>query len=166
MSDAERIERAERFLKNTELIHAVMGLSGELGEFIEVLEEGKDQAIKIEAGDYLHYLNRIIDLLNVGNNISQCPNVTNRYTTSDLTKRTCQLVDIIKKNVAYGKKSNPTLLIHSVDMCYEIFTNLIEIQGLTIEDVEAGNLDKLNARYGDSYSNEKAIKQLDNKGKV
>ena len=69
MNYEELQQRTQRFIDNVELTHALLGLTGEVGEVTDIIKKylayGKavDRTKLLEElGDVMHYLCRVIDL--------------------------------------------------------------------------------------------------------
>jgi len=106
MSEDEKADRISRFADNTELLHACLGLSGEVGE----------------------------------------------------------VVDIIKKHVAYGKGLDKGKLIEELGDVRHYLARVCDLLGFNEADIEAVNTIKLNKRFKDGYTDKAAILQGERNG--
>lgn len=65
--------------------------------------------------------------------------------------------DQLKKHLIYGKELDKTNLIEELgDMCWFIAMACDELE-TSFEEIQEINIKKLKARYGDKYSDEKAL---------
>jgi NTP pyrophosphatase (non-canonical NTP hydrolase) len=83
------------------------------------------------------------------------------HTTLGIAGESGEVVDIIKKHVAYGKPLDLSKLADELGDLFHYISRLIYLTGLTLEDIQAVNLGKLQKRYPNGYTHEKAIKQQD-----
>lgn len=75
-----------------------------------------------------------------------------------------ELADAIKKHWAYNKELDVANVIEELgDLTFYMQLIMNELN-ITWEEVIQGNIDKLNRRYKEKYSNEEAINRADKKG--
>lgn len=74
-----------------------------------------------------------------------------------------EVIDIIKKHVAYGKILDKGKLALELGDLLHYMCRVMVLTDISFDDVVSGNVDKLTTRYPDGYTNENAILQLDNK---
>lgn len=68
-----------------------------------------------------------------------------------------EFADQLKKHLIYGKELDKTNLIEELgDICWFIALACDEL-GSSFEEIQQININKLKARYGEKYSDEKAI---------
>ena len=72
-----------------------------------------------------------------------------------------EAVDIIKKHFAYGKPLPVADLVKELGDLLFYIQAALNILGLNMELIMMNNMAKLTERYGDSYSDEKAIQRVD-----
>ena len=101
----EMSDRTARFAENAELTHALLGLSGETGE----------------------------------------------------------VVDLIKKHLAYGKDLDKAKLTLELGDLFHYFCRVVFLSGLSLDDVITGNYLKLQKRFPNGFTNKDAIEQTENK---
>ncbi len=100
-------ERVLRFARATEVLHAALGLSGEVGE----------------------------------------------------------VVDLIKKDVAYGKSIPMDKFVEELGDVLHYLCRLCDFAGINLNILMQANVEKLEKRYQEGYSNEAAIAQADKQEK-
>lgn len=84
-----------------------------------------------------------------------------KMTLMGLSGETGELVDAFKKRIYYGK---PTPRGHVVEELGDIlyyFTTILNVEGITFEEVINANVDKLTKRYPNGFSKEAAIQRAD-----
>lgn len=73
-----------------------------------------------------------------------------------------EMLELVKKHWAYGKKLDPESLIREMGDLIFYFTKIMNMLGITIHEVRGTNFAKLRARYPTgSYSDEQAIARAD-----
>jgi NTP pyrophosphatase (non-canonical NTP hydrolase) len=72
-----------------------------------------------------------------------------------------EVVDIIKKHVAYGKDLDRCKLVLELGDLFHYMVRIMDLTGVTLDEVRDGNLAKLRARYPNGYNNADAIEQKD-----
>ncbi len=80
-----------------------------------------------------------------------------------LAGETGEIIDTIKKHVYYEQPIDTTNLIEEMGDAYYYFEHILDTFGLTLEQVQQANIDKLNKRYPNGYSNKNAKARLDKK---
>ena len=74
-----------------------------------------------------------------------------------------ELADAIKKHWAYGKELDVNNVIEELGDLTFYMQLIMNTLGITWEEVIQGNIDKLNKRYKEKYSNAEAIDRADKK---
>lgn len=105
-SEEQQQDRAIRFTRATEVLHATLGLAGEVGE----------------------------------------------------------VVDLIKKDVAYGKAIPMEKFVEELGDVLHYLCRLCDFAGINLNVLMKANVEKLEKRYQGGYSNEAAIAQVDKQG--
>ena len=80
-----------------------------------------------------------------------------------LSGETGEVVDIIKKHVAYGKDIDKQELLLELGDTLHYLSRIVDLCGFTLDEVMQGNIDKLNKRYPNGYNNLNAINQIEKK---
>jgi NTP pyrophosphatase (non-canonical NTP hydrolase) len=76
-----------------------------------------------------------------------------------LTTESGEALDAIKKHVYYGKPLDKVNLIEEAGDIMWYLGILCNVLGVTFEEVQQKNIDKLRARYGEKFSEEAAIQR-------
>jgi len=78
-----------------------------------------------------------------------------------LAGETGEVVDLIKKHIHHGVKLDRAKLINELGDVRWYFELLCHSIGVSMEEVEAGNVTKLRKRYPDGFSTEASIQRKD-----
>ena len=149
-------------VKEELLLHAVVGVITELEELVEWKEDrvGKTEEV-IDIFWYLAILAREynIDLPNnlVSTEELKSDNSDNNIWVLSMYKLSSVLLDFLKKKLYYNKPIDTNKFI---EKSKELLTACIYYALVNDIDIYKGfdtNINKLKARYGDKFSNEKAI---------
>lgn len=171
MNLAEFVKSSERTLAggnlkivgqdDINLLHSAIGVSTEVGEIVECVQNKKHADIDIvnlseECADVMWYLAIPIRdyVLNLKKLNSLVPIKT---TVSQLVVDSANFLDMMKKAAFYGKIIN----IHEVeDHVINLYVHMITMAHKYNFDLELAmknNQDKLRARFPDKYDDEKAL---------
>lgn len=133
-------------------LHMVTGVASEfLGELPIVLENNDIMGICDEVGDHYWYLAnycRINGLM-----FTAYPNKP----VANINECIGELVDIHKKNLAYGKEINWKSAEKHVQSIVYHLNHLLSKYGISIEECLQKNIDKLRVRFPDKFDAERAI---------
>jgi len=78
-----------------------------------------------------------------------------------------ELIDQIKKHVYYGKKLDETNIKEELGDIMWYLNVMLDVFGWDLEEVLQVNYEKLHARYGDKFSEDRAInRDLDTERKI
>jgi len=81
----------------------------------------------------------------------------NIHMTLGLVTEAAEIADVYKKNLAYGKEVDETNVKEELgDMMFYI-VNMCNINNWDLRDILQTNINKLQVRYPDSFSNDKAL---------
>ena len=150
--------------KEKNLLHAVMGLVTESVELIDNYDGTKEfDAVNVfeELGDiawYLAIIQREFKFDYDFDSMRDLPVFKNKESAAvSLIKRCNELLDYHKKLVFYGKKiENSKYLQMSLAVAYN-FLYFVQIENFKWEDINARNIAKLKARYGEKFNEEGAL---------
>lgn len=78
-----------------------------------------------------------------------------------LSGETGEVIDIIKKHVAYGKHIDIEQLKQELGDCLHYLARIIDIAGFDMAEIEKINIEKLNKRYPKGYTNKDAIRKTE-----
>lgn len=147
------------------LLHAIMGMCGEAGEYSEIPELDKRRIG--ELGDCLWYCAVLSNEL--GYSLTSFTN-TARSTNDQSVEFGvlkpglramlwgCRLIDSIKKTVFYGKSEDTLTLVHGLKCYLEALFCMAKENNMLLIDVGAINIRKLAARYPNKiFDADKAI---------
>jgi NTP pyrophosphatase (non-canonical NTP hydrolase) len=77
-----------------------------------------------------------------------------------------EIVDQIKKHWTFGKPIDPEHVKEEIGDLLFYVQALCNLQGLTLDDVIAGNIAKLSRRYPSGYSDAAALARADKNGEA
>jgi NTP pyrophosphatase (non-canonical NTP hydrolase) len=83
----------------------------------------------------------------------------NLHMVLGLVTESGELADVFKKNIAYGKEIDWVNVKEELGDILFYVMGMCTINGWNLEDILQTNSDKLNARYGDKFSTDAAIKR-------
>lgn len=72
-----------------------------------------------------------------------------------------EILDLVKKSWCYGKVLDRNKMLEEAGDVYHYFTMLCIKMGWTMEDVISNNVEKLNKRYPNGYTDHAAIARKD-----
>lgn len=154
-------EMRQRLAENAELAHAGFGVADEFLEWMDsimIYEESpriEDDRIKVikEAGDMLWYIASICRKYNL-----TVDHQVDIDTSVNPLVYPQQILSIVKKYLFYGKEINLEKLQANINcMVTTIMIAMKDITNATFEEIMNRNIEKLSARYGETYTNEAAI---------
>jgi NTP pyrophosphatase (non-canonical NTP hydrolase) len=148
--------------------HMALGLAGEVGELVECV--GTDLKFDVdkpnlgeELGDLYWYLANIANMLHIDIPEDLQVDVPNVECIDFLIIKVGELVDLIKRYMAYNKeidRTKATLLICDIRLALLVFEKTYELNGA---DIRTRNINKLRARFPEKFSDELAVnRDLDN----
>lgn len=139
------------------LTHAILGISGEVGE----LFLGNDNFIE-EAGDILWFIALGCECLNT--NISDINTIERNHFDKKSDMVICQGIcsDTLKRSLFYNTELNKALLIEAFGRMIYIISEVVDI-----EKAMELNIEKLKKRFPDGYSDHHAVnRDLEKESKV
>lgn len=83
------------------------------------------------------------------------------HATLGIAGESGEVVDIIKKHVAYGKNLDLVKLADELGDLFHYMSRVMYLTGITLEEIQTANLTKLRARYPSGYTHKDAINQRD-----
>lgn len=81
------------------------------------------------------------------------------HATNGLTTEAGELLDMFKKHINYGKDFDKVNAIEELGDIFWYLAIACDCLGVSFDEVMQKNIDKLKARYGDKYSDQKAIER-------
>lgn len=148
------------------MLHAIMGMMGEAGEFAELPYEQREKRIG-EIGDCLWYAAVLSSELGYNFQFIVDAAYNSVHTVSDLANHTsetrallwgCRMVDLMKKTVFYGKELDKNKLRGMLINYVEALLSMASKTGVLLLDAGTINIRKLAARYPDLvFDADKAI---------
>jgi NTP pyrophosphatase (non-canonical NTP hydrolase) len=103
-------------------------------------------AIKTESGDYADILSRF-----------STRNVRLLHAAIGLSTESGEVLDMLKKHLYYGKTLDEVNLKEEMGDLFWYLAIMADALGVDFETVMKTNIDKLKARYGSKFTDEKAI---------
>jgi NTP pyrophosphatase (non-canonical NTP hydrolase) len=83
------------------------------------------------------------------------------HATLGIAGESGEVVDIIKKHVAYGKSLDLVKLADELGDLFHYMSRVMYLTGISMEEIQTANLTKLRARYPEGYNHTAAISQRD-----
>lgn len=83
------------------------------------------------------------------------------HATLGIAGESGEVVDIIKKHVAYGKALDKTKLCDELGDLFHYMSRVMFLTGISLEEIQTANLTKLRSRYPNGYTHTAAIMQRD-----
>ena len=164
----------ELTVMDLELIHAVMGISGEADEIVSAINDEDDENLLEELGDIEFYLNKLRTLLELPehnpvdeNEIDEALKIQAHSReflegfkdgVNILAGRT---LDLVKKATIYRKplkRDEVAEELKDFDICLQVAYRALKIDR---EEVLRYNINKLGKRYKNGYSNQAAQDRAD-----
>lgn len=162
--DKEQTERIlpEEFGEKLNLSHMVMGLASELGELVNCT--GTELKLKVdlpnlkeELGDMYWYIGNYCNLRNITPPDDLEIKLESFRCFDLLIHSVGELVDIVKKYVAYNR---PIERSRELEIVYDIYASLELFEttyGLSGDEIRSKNIHKLLVRYPEKFTEERAI---------
>lgn len=151
-------------------LHMTVGMMTEVGELFDCCYQPKPQFIDIvnfkeELGDYSWYLSAYCNIHNININFGSISNPTNIKDLNDLLYKllsfTAQLLDFDKRHFAYSKykEGDRELICNKIASVLKgLLSSLYHNDlGETLQQIWYTNIKKLEERYPDAFSEEKAV---------
>lgn len=149
--------------RDKNILHCVMGMSGESGEYAEI-RVGQDRTkITAELGDCFWYAASLAFILDMPFSIilrdAEITDTSQFRRTSDfaITIYSSRMLDQVKKTVFYGKQLDEGELIYNLILFVKSLMVECERRALPLSRVWTGNINKLLARFPGAFSTDKAI---------
>lgn len=159
------------------LVHIALGLSSELSELVSMLTSGQVDDINLaeELGDIFWYCAISVDVLGVGSgevfSFATDAERSRRLSTLqrgspilprliyDLTIYVGELSDLVKKHVFYGKLIDVEHYVNSLACIVHTSEHILHVFGITAQDAMDRNIAKLRSRYGEKFTEAKALER-------
>ena len=155
----------------TDSTHMTLGLNTEImGELPEAIVSGDLVNFKEELGDAFWYLSNYMNLWDITTpEIERLPEEMWAAAKLDgksgdqfmlifsIGQLIATLQDIDKKDLAYGKEGNWDERVRIITDIYGMLESMAYLFGVDLDKVRATNIEKLQARYPDKFTQESAI---------
>lgn len=149
----------ERAKERVRLTHAAFGLGGEIAELRDAIVADDRTNILEELGDFYWYL-AIIENVCETNFIFDDGNIiegTVVELVDDLEFQICKFIDSLKRAIFYGTElSTEDLLFLGEDISLSLGNLCVKFES-TVDEVRTANINKLKARYGNKFSEDRAV---------
>jgi hypothetical protein len=152
------------------LWHMATGIAGEVGEACEALNNLDKVNLIEELGDIQFYIEGLVQGVDGVDYIQLVPakTINNTSPIHMLIKSGADILDYVKKHVAYNKRLDVSGLMDSLTKLNIVISHLYAVYDLTHEQVIQDNMNKLmkskNARYSSGeYSDTQAQFRADKK---
>jgi hypothetical protein len=148
---------------NERLLHAAMGLVTETGELYELTSEQHELE---ELGDICWYLALAYDVLGLDWDADKIVDDESQVTLrganplESLTIYSSELLDMLKKNIFYGKPLDMEVvisLVSNMKLALIVGTDMNDSCPHYFDEVVDANIKKLQKRYPEKFSEEAAI---------
>jgi len=154
----------------SQAVHMVLGICGEVEEVVSLLGEFKPDTnkLKLELGDLLFYC-RGLEVYSASLNAACIametikPLPEKSSPEKALTKAAGKLAELFKKHWAYNKPLDESAAFLQLVHIYASVKAVCSKTDISVEKVLQCNYDKLSVRYQGKYSDEAAIKRVDQK---
>lgn len=151
-------------------VHMTMGIATEVFELREAIRLKDEVNIKEEIGDMLWYLRNYFTIWDISTeHIAVSDHISGTIENKILfiEALTSSLLDMDKKTFAYGKEYPMQERVLLASSLLEFIYDLCILKGYDMNAIMQTNVDKLVARYGEKFSEEKAInRNLDSERKI
>lgn len=145
-------------------VHCSIGMSSETYELFEAIHKKDDVNVGEEIADKLFYIANYINVNNLDISFDfttvkkevECPLGLDTTGASFVTLES-ELLDYDKKWMAYGKEKNIDVIKPIVEKLLISYNNLILEREIDASDIMQKNINKLKARFPESFSEEAAI---------
>lgn len=145
--------------ENIRLLHAILGIGSEIEELDAAIINNDSINIGEEIGDILYYSGLACDELNVP--FPEISTMLYQRTMDEEIKliinTTSKLLDIIKKQIFYGKEINKIDMELGINNTIIACASLCKYFKLDIEEVKKRNIEKLQIRYKGKFNEQRAI---------
>lgn len=152
------IELMQRNSHYIRLIHAVLGLGGEISELRAACELNDKNNVIEEIGDFFWYLAIIENILERNLSDINDPYIVEGDTDTvinDLEAFVCEMIDSLKRQIFYGSPGKDWEYLGNQVVI--LLRTLCIRYGSTEKEVKTKNINKLKARYGEKFSEYAAI---------
>lgn len=142
--------------RQIQLVHAMFGISGEIGEVIQDLEN-RSNVIQ-EVGDILWYVAIALDALDFDmENLEY--EVDHSHTYDDLTIQTSIAVDIVKRHIFYKAEFNFEKFYTAIGGIMSALHGIAEEYRFNLQTAMDLNIQKLKKRYPDKFLESLALQR-------
>lgn len=147
-------------VSSARLLHGVMGIVSEINELTLAIDNSDRINVGEEISDVTWYVGGILsDELNINIDEYTPPNTTStsiQYELNIIINTSSEMMDILKKWFFYGREIVRDDLVAAVYNIYSACYYLCQFFDLDIEDIKRKNIEKLHARYGEKFSENRA----------
>lgn len=148
-----------------DLSHMVLGMCSELSELQDAIENQDEVNIGEELADFQWYLSNYNTLQ--GYEFRDMVAMIDSYEVMDIYYVVSELQDMVKKYIAYNKPVNPVSEIPLLDTLQHLINSQYLRYDLKQEDYLRKNIEKLQARYPEKFTQDNAInRDLDTERKI
>lgn len=141
--------------KENQLLHSILGISGEVAE---VIKDQHDKANTLqEIGDTLWYIAIGCDDLECDMEDLDLDWENGEYLTDDLVVQSGILTDRIKRTMFYKTELPKELMLKCFGCLIVTLGHLAQEHGSTLEYCMEKNIAKLKTRYPEGFSEERAV---------
>jgi NTP pyrophosphatase (non-canonical NTP hydrolase) len=142
--------------RNQQLLHCILGVTGELGEII--LSTDKHNLIE-EIGDFMWYLSGAADTLGLGLEDIDLDHKVEEDPIDELATHVAIMADKLKRHIYYGVLLDDNSVERCIGACMVILDAMATECGVSLEECMITNIDKLTVRYPDKFDKGKAIRR-------
>lgn len=149
----------DRFHKrdNIRLLHACLGINSEIIELNKAISQNDIINIGEEILDIIWYCALACDVLDIDLIPSERDYNLNIIESGIIVNAASDISDIIKKAIFYGKEYSIKDIQFNICEIIKACINLCECYKLDFKELKRKNIEKLAARYGGKFSEERAI---------
>ena len=121
---------------------AVLGLVGEVDEFLNALDGPVDEILR-EAGDVIWYVTALEEIAQI--------NATRTGQFDSLYINAARVAEMVKKRVWHDKVLDHAALGDYLGDILDVVSIELSVRGLTLEDAQAATITKLRARHPNGF---------------
>lgn len=139
-----------------QVVHCALGIAGEWAEVQVAFLQGNEIELEKEIGDIYWYIAVMAHQLGLANQLSMYRRVQ-LADESVAAGSVGDLVEMVKKQFAYGKKYKPVDYLGALQNICDTLSQLIREMDFNSGNIWAKNIRKLKERYPEKFDADKAI---------
>ncbi len=161
-------------VRSIRLLHGAIGLASELSELREMAQKKEIDIVNLkeEMGDLCWYMGIMINELSITPELIFLSSPINKATElaeqqrihlnehiDDLTVDIGAMIDVLKKNLMYGKTLNVDEIKNKLFSIACSIEASLNVYNMTSSESQERNIEKLRARYGEKFTEAAALER-------